>query len=100
MRALLMTGEYSARLHLTDFIAAQYRSFEELCIPSWMKRLHPREMTVAEALNELGYAGAYIGKWHLGASGQLKGLSPETFLTNAQCAEKRPQGALFANQSF
>ncbi len=55
-RASIMSGQYPARLHLTDFIAGQHRPFEKLTIPAWTKYLRPEAVTVAEALKHAGYA--------------------------------------------
>ena len=60
-RASLITGCYSQRvgLHLNP------RDYHVLR-PVSPYGLHPDEITIAEALKELGYATGQIGKWHLG----------------------------------
>jgi arylsulfatase A-like enzyme len=68
-RAALLTGQYPARLHITDWIAGHDRPFAKLKIPAWQKRLPLETVTVAERLKAAGYATASIGKWHLGAAG-------------------------------
>lgn len=65
-RAALLTGQYPARLHLTDWIAGHDRPFAKLKIPDWTKRLEQSTVTIAERLKSAGYATACIGKWHLG----------------------------------
>jgi len=65
-RAAMMTGNYPARLHITDWIAGSLRPFAKLRVPDWTKHLPLAEVTIAEALKPLGYATAQIGKWHLG----------------------------------
>jgi len=65
-RAALLTGQYPARLHLTDWIAGHERPFAPLRIPDWRKYLPLETVTVAERLRAAGYATASIGKWHLG----------------------------------
>ncbi len=65
-RAALMTGQYPARLHLTDWIAGHHRPHAKLLPPDWTKHLPLEEVTVAERLKAKGYATASIGKWHLG----------------------------------
>jgi arylsulfatase A-like enzyme len=54
-RAQLMTGCYAPRV-----------SVPGVFFPASSKGLHPDEMTVAEYLQELGYATMCVGKWHLG----------------------------------
>jgi len=71
-RAALLTGQYPARLHITDWIAGHERPFAALQIPPWQKHLPLEAVTVAERLKGAGYATASIGKWHLGGPG----LSP------------------------
>jgi len=73
-RAAMLTGQYPARLHLTDWIAGHERPHAKLRIPAWTKQLPPEHVTVAERLRAAGYATASIGKWHLGGAG----VAPET----------------------
>jgi arylsulfatase A-like enzyme len=68
-RASLLTGQYPARLHITDWIPGEGRTKERLRIPEWRKFLPAEEITIAERLKEQGYATASIGKWHLGRIG-------------------------------
>ncbi len=65
-RAAMMTGEYPARLHITDWIAGHKRPFAKLKVPDWQLFLPLDTATVAERLKSAGYATAAIGKWHLG----------------------------------
>ncbi|MFO0808134.1 MAG: sulfatase [Gemmataceae bacterium] len=65
-RAALMTGQYPARLHITDWIAGHVRPFAKLRVPDWNKQLAVGTPTIAQALKSAGYATASIGKWHLG----------------------------------
>jgi arylsulfatase A len=65
-RAALLTGQYPARLHLTDWIAGHNRPFAKLKIPEWTQHLELSTVTIAERLRAVGYATASIGKWHLG----------------------------------
>jgi arylsulfatase A len=64
-RAALMTGQYPARLHLTDFIPGGRYPFAALQTPAWQAFLPLENRTVAEALAARGYATALFGKWHL-----------------------------------
>ena len=65
-RAAMMTGQYPARLRVTDWIAGHARPKAKLAIPDWTKLLPLEVVTVAERLKSAGYATASIGKWHLG----------------------------------
>ena len=65
-RAALLTGQYPARLHLTDWIAGHERPKAKLRIPNWTKELPPTAITIADLLRKKGYATAHFGKWHLG----------------------------------
>jgi len=67
-RAAMMTGQYPARLHLTDWIAGHHRPHAKLQPPDWTKHLPLEVVTVAERLKAKGYATASIGKWHLGGN--------------------------------
>ncbi len=64
-RASIMTGKYPARLHLTDFVAGNFRNDYPLSQPEWQKFLPLEEVTIAEVLKENGYKTALFGKWHL-----------------------------------
>jgi len=65
-RASVMTGQYPARLHITDWIGGHKRPFAKLSVPEWTLRLSPEIPNVAQVLKSTGYATASIGKWHLG----------------------------------
>src|SRR6185312_2513624 len=53
-RAALMTGQYPARLHITDYLH-----------PTDEKFLSPDYVTINEQLKKAGYVTGLIGKWHL-----------------------------------
>ncbi len=54
-RASLMTGQYPARVGITDFLA-----------PKSKRYLEPEKyITINEALSQVGYHTGMIGKWHL-----------------------------------
>ncbi len=56
-RASLMTGQYPARIGITDFLPEG---------PKTKKYLKPEDhVTLNETLSELGYHTGLIGKWHL-----------------------------------
>jgi arylsulfatase A-like enzyme len=60
-RASLMTGCYPRRVNLQ-----QDAEGKSVLFPRSKKGLHPDEITIAELLQQQGYATAAIGKWHLG----------------------------------
>lgn len=66
-RASIMTGKYPARLHLTDYIPGARRG--KLNPAPYLHELPLAEVTIAEALKELGYTTGFVGKWHLGGRG-------------------------------
>lgn len=65
-RASLLTGQYPARLHITDWIAGHKRPHARLRVPDWTMHLPRETMNLAKALKTADYATASIGKWHLG----------------------------------
>jgi arylsulfatase A-like enzyme len=74
-RASIMTGRYPARTGVTDYIGAKLppdwdRNTRLLPAP-YSKQLSLEERTVAEALQDAGYATFHGGKWHLGNQGFL-----------------------------
>lgn len=64
-RAALLTGQYPARLRITDFIPGHPVSNTPLSIPDWTQQLDLDHTTVAEILLDSGYRTAHFGKWHL-----------------------------------
>ena len=65
-RASIMTGQYPARLHLTDYLKGHAKPYAKLKIPEWSMALPQSEPTLARVLKPQGYATAWLGKWHLG----------------------------------
>ena len=64
-RAALMSGQYPARLHLTDHIRGSNPVGKPLRQPDWHKRLDLEIVTLAEVFKRNGYRTAHFGKWHL-----------------------------------
>ncbi len=71
-RASILTGQYPARLHLTDWIPGfptpKHSAWKT---PDWTMHLPKETTTLADAFKAAGYATASIGKWHLGGKGSL-----------------------------
>ena len=66
-RASIVSGQYPARLGITDFIPGHWRPFEKLTVPINRTQYLPLNIvTFAEALKGAGYACGAFGKWHLG----------------------------------
>ena len=63
-RAALLTGRYPIRSGLTRVL-----------IPSSTGGLPDEEVTLAEALKEVGYATGIVGKWHLGSKPEFLPLN-------------------------
>lgn len=67
-RASLMSGQYPARLGLTEFVAGggHWRPFEQVVVPTVLDQLPLEVQSLAEVLKPAGYTSGYFGKWHLG----------------------------------
>lgn len=70
-RASILTGQYPARLHLTDYLSGRPPQNAKLQDPDWTPYLPRDVQTIAGALKPAGYVSALIGKWHLGGSRQF-----------------------------
>lgn len=71
-RASILTGQYPARLHLTDWIPGfPTPNNSAWKTPDWTMQLPHQEVTLAEAFKTAGYVTASIGKWHLGGKDSL-----------------------------
>ena len=66
-RASIQSGQYPARVGITDFITGHWRPYEEVVVPINRTQYLPEGIvTIGEALKNAGYATGYFGKWHLG----------------------------------
>ena len=70
-RASIQSGQYPARVGVTDFITGHWRPFERFTVPKNRNQYLPLEIkTMAESLKEAGYITGYFGKWHLDKLGE------------------------------
>ena len=65
-RAAILTGQYPARLHITDWIAGHVQPYAKLKVPDWTMHLPLETTNLVRLLKTAGFATASIGKWHLG----------------------------------
>lgn len=74
-RASIISGQYPARVGITDFITGHWRPYEKVIVPSNRTQYLPLDITtIAESLKSAGYATGYFGKWHLGWADQYHPL--------------------------
>lgn len=68
-RAAILTGQYPARIGLTDFLGGKRSPDDSTLRPaSYVKHLPLTLTTLPALLRAQGYATAAIGKWHLGGA--------------------------------
>lgn len=75
-RASLMTGKFTARHGITDWIGARAgeawrkTNRHDILLPAAYTRSLPKaDVSIAEAMQMAGYQTFFAGKWHLGAEG-------------------------------
>ena len=71
-RCALQAGQNQARIGITAHIPGHWRPFERVITPQPKMALPLDTVTVAESLQEAGYATGYVGKWHLGSGRQFQ----------------------------
>ncbi|NNE77917.1 MAG: sulfatase [Pricia sp.] len=75
-RASIMTGKFTARHGITDWIGAksgvawrEHNRYDKLLPAEYIHNLPKKEVTIAEAMKAAGYKTFFSGKWHLGDEG-------------------------------
>ncbi|MEZ4970232.1 MAG: sulfatase [Flavobacteriaceae bacterium] len=75
-RASIMTGKFTARHGITDWIGAasgtawrKHNRHDKLLPAEYMHSLPKNDVTIAEAMKAAGYKTFFAGKWHLGDEG-------------------------------
>ncbi|MFP4844997.1 sulfatase [Winogradskyella sp. PE311] len=75
-RASIMTGKFTARHGITDWIGAKTgkewrtRNRHDKLLPAdYVLALPKEDVTIAEAMQQNGYKTFFAGKWHLGGEG-------------------------------
>ena len=75
-RASIMTGKFTARHGITDWIGAKTREdwrsrnrHNKLLPADYVQVLPKEDITMAEAMKSAGYRTFFAGKWHLGGKG-------------------------------
>lgn len=78
-RATLLTGQYTTRHGITDWIGAatgeewqkKKKRNNKLMPPDYNYHMAEADITLPEALKTAGYSTFFAGKWHLGGKGNL-----------------------------
>lgn len=95
-RASILTGQYPARLGLTDWLPGRKDfTFQKMETVKTIQQLPEGQQTLARVLKDNGYATAIFGKWHLGedsASAQKQGFDVQV----PQWNKGWPNGSFFA----
>jgi len=75
-RASIMTGKFTARHGITDWIGAKHgeawrnhKRHDKLLPAKYVYSLPKKDTTIAEAMKASGYKTFFAGKWHLGNEG-------------------------------
>lgn len=66
-RASILTGQYPARVGITDFIGGRSRG--KVISAPYLDHLPRAHKTIAGAFKDAGYRTYHVGKWHLGGEG-------------------------------
>lgn len=74
-RASIMSGQYPARVGITDWIGAKtgtnWKRNDRVLPAEYSHTMSTDNITIAEALKEGGYKTFFAGKWHIGGKGSM-----------------------------
>ena len=98
-RASIQLGKFTARHGITQWIGAkagkQWSRNDRLSPAEYVRALPAEDVTIAEAMQEGGYATFFAGKWHLGDKGSWP--TDHGYQTNVGGHQKgSPPGGFFA----
>lgn len=69
-RAALITGQWPARLHVTNFLpyrnVSRHTEHAGWTLPVQKTAVYPEEVTLPRELKRAGYETLHLGKWHIG----------------------------------
>ncbi|MEO9890964.1 sulfatase [Aurantibacter sp.] len=75
-RATIMTGKFTARHKVTDWIGAksgeawrEHNRYDQMLPANYTHELPKEDISLAEAMKAGGYKTFFAGKWHLGGEG-------------------------------
>ena len=86
-RAVVMTGQWPARMRITNHIPDQKRFAKKdatFVSAPMFNFLSDDYVTIAERLKSAGYATAFIGKWHLAGRSKRQGLGDVKYYPERQ----------------
>jgi arylsulfatase A-like enzyme len=95
-RAAIMTGKFPSNTGFVDNFISQMKG-AKLARSKKNQFMKLKEVTLAEALKAGGYQTAFIGKWHLSASNEIRLPTDQGFDVNvAGCSWGHPVKGYFA----
>jgi arylsulfatase A-like enzyme len=98
-RASVLSGQYPARIGLTDYIpGSAQRPTARLITPDFLQELPLSCNTIAKSLAVKGYTSGNVGKWHLGGDGYLP--TDNGFAVNVAGDDRGHPASYFGPEDF